>query len=171
MVLRRWESTAGTLSLWRRANTRNVSYFTLYVGQFTFSTQLLTLNYLICVQLRRKEMVMQGIVTNKRERDRKGVNLSLQYLFCSLFRCKTEDTNCSNNRHLWIWKHIFLCLCKDRWCRDSVSTKQEKGNFIIPDKLLIFKTFWAHYHKNKNIQRRRSELNTRAKLTKEFFLP
>ena len=33
-------------SLWRRANARNVSFFTLYGGQFTFSTQSLTLNYL-----------------------------------------------------------------------------------------------------------------------------
>ena len=32
-------------SLWRRANARKVSFFTLYGGQFTFSTQLLTLNY------------------------------------------------------------------------------------------------------------------------------
>ena len=67
-MLRRWDSIADTLSLWRRANARNVSYFTLYVGQFTFSTQLLTLNYLICVQLRSKEMVMKRIVTNKREK-------------------------------------------------------------------------------------------------------
>ena len=37
-----WESIAGNLSDWRRANTRNVSFFTLYGGQFTFSTQLLT---------------------------------------------------------------------------------------------------------------------------------
>ena len=51
--------------------------FTLYVGQITFSTQLLTLNYLICVQLRTEEMEMKGIVTNKKERDRKGVNLLL----------------------------------------------------------------------------------------------
>ena len=35
------------LSLWRRANARNVSFFTLYGGQFTFSTQLLTLNDLL----------------------------------------------------------------------------------------------------------------------------
>ena len=105
--------------------------------QFTFSTQLLTLNYLIFVQLRTKEMEIKGIVTNKKEGNRKGVNFLLWYL-CSLFRCKTEDTNCSNNHHLWIWQHIFLCLCKDRWCRDSVSTKQEKGNFIIPDK----NAFW-----------------------------
>ena len=34
-------------SLWRRANARNVSFFTLYGGQFTFSTHLLTLNYLL----------------------------------------------------------------------------------------------------------------------------
>ena len=126
MVLRRWESLAGILSLWRRANARNVTYFILYVGQFTFSTQLLTLNYLICVQLRTKEMAMKGVVTNKEERDRKGVNLLLWYLFCSLFRCKTEDTNCSNNLHLWIWQHIFLCLCKDRWCMDSVSKNRRK---------------------------------------------
>ena len=54
--------------------TRNVSYLTLYVGQFTFSTQLLTLNYLICVQLRTEEMEIKGIVTNKEEGNRKGVN-------------------------------------------------------------------------------------------------
>ena len=34
-------------SLWQRANARNVSLLTLYGGQFTFSTQLLTLNYLL----------------------------------------------------------------------------------------------------------------------------
>ena len=33
-------------SPWRRANTRNVSFYTLYDGQFTFSSQLLTLNCL-----------------------------------------------------------------------------------------------------------------------------
>ena len=32
---------------WTKANARNVSFFTLYGGQFTFSTQLLTLNYLL----------------------------------------------------------------------------------------------------------------------------
>ena len=126
MVLRRWESLAGILSLWRRANARNVTYFILYVGQFTFSTQLLTLNYLICVQLRTKEMEIKGIVTNKKKGNRKGVNFLLWYLFCNLFRCKTEDTNCSNNHHLWIWQHIFLCLCKDRWCMDSVSKNWRK---------------------------------------------
>ena len=144
MVLRRWKSLAGILSFWRRANARNVIYFTLYVGQITFSTQLLTLNYLICVQLRTEEMEMKGIVTNKKERNRKGVNLLLWYLFCSLFRCKIEDTNCSNNRRLWISQHVFLCLCKDRWCRDSVPKRQEKVNFIISDK----NVFWQeskHY--------------------------
>ena len=34
-------------SLWRSANARNVSLLTLYGGQFTFSTQLLTPNYLL----------------------------------------------------------------------------------------------------------------------------
>ena len=34
-------------SLWRRVDARNVSFFTLYGGQSTFSTQLLTLNYLL----------------------------------------------------------------------------------------------------------------------------
>ena len=34
-------------SLWRKAYARNVSFFTLYGGQLTFSTQLLTLNYLL----------------------------------------------------------------------------------------------------------------------------
>ena len=78
MVLRLWKSIAGNLVLqlswkrklttvkskkvdissvnpsserWRRANARNVSFFTLYDGQFTFSTQLLTLNCLLQVFL------------------------------------------------------------------------------------------------------------------------
>ena len=34
-------------SLWRKAYARNVSFFTLYGGQLTFSTQLLTQNYLL----------------------------------------------------------------------------------------------------------------------------
>ena len=38
-------------SLWRKANARNVSLLTLYGGQFTFSTQLLTLNYLLWPKL------------------------------------------------------------------------------------------------------------------------
>ena len=33
--------------LWWRANARNVSFFSLYASQFMFSTQLLTLNYLL----------------------------------------------------------------------------------------------------------------------------
>ena len=41
------QNSAKDQSLWRRANARNVSFFTLYGGQFTFSTQLLTLNYLL----------------------------------------------------------------------------------------------------------------------------
>ena len=42
-------STLYTLiqSLWRRANARNASFFTLYGGQFTFSTQMFRLNYLL----------------------------------------------------------------------------------------------------------------------------
>ena len=35
-------------SHWRRANARNVSLWTLYGGQFTFSTQLIILNYPDC---------------------------------------------------------------------------------------------------------------------------
>ena len=34
-------------SLWRRAKARNFSFFTHYDGHFTFSTQLLPLNYLL----------------------------------------------------------------------------------------------------------------------------
>ena len=41
------QNAAKDQSLWRRANARNVSFFTLFGGQFTFSTQLLTLNYLL----------------------------------------------------------------------------------------------------------------------------
>lgn len=36
--------------LWRRANARNVIFFILYGGQFTLSTQLLTLIYLLFSQ-------------------------------------------------------------------------------------------------------------------------
>ena len=36
-----------TVSEWRRANARKVSFKTLYGGQFTLSTQLIILNYLI----------------------------------------------------------------------------------------------------------------------------
>ena len=41
-------------SLWRRANARNVSFFTLYGGQFTFSTQLLTLTKLPAILSQRR---------------------------------------------------------------------------------------------------------------------
>ena len=46
-------------SLWRRANARNFSLLTLYGGQFTFSTQLLTLNYLFTRQPPRKRKRLQ----------------------------------------------------------------------------------------------------------------
>ena len=36
---------------WRRADARNVSRYTFYRDQFTFSTQLVTLNYLLFVTL------------------------------------------------------------------------------------------------------------------------
>ena len=39
--------TTLTLTLWRRANAQNVSFFTLYDSYFMFSTQFLTLNYLL----------------------------------------------------------------------------------------------------------------------------
>ena len=43
-------------SLWRRANARNVSFFTLYDGWFTFPTQFLTLNYLLSLQYIHKNL-------------------------------------------------------------------------------------------------------------------
>ena len=47
--LKSWPSFLSffTVSEWRRANARNVSFKTLYGGQFTLSTQLIILNYLI----------------------------------------------------------------------------------------------------------------------------
>ena len=40
------------LPLWRKANARNVSFVTIYCGQFTFSTQLIKLNYpVLLIQL------------------------------------------------------------------------------------------------------------------------
>ena len=48
-----WQSTIKALfgkalsSLWRRANTWNVSFRSLYGGQFTLSTQLIKPNYLV----------------------------------------------------------------------------------------------------------------------------
>ena len=38
-------------SLWRRASVRNVSFFTLYGSLFTFSTRMLTLNYLFITRM------------------------------------------------------------------------------------------------------------------------
>ena len=40
-------------SLWRRAKTRNYSFETLYSGQFTLSTELITPNYLVILSHRR----------------------------------------------------------------------------------------------------------------------
>ena len=44
-------------SLWRRANTRKVSFQTPYGGQFTSSTQLIILNYLVILSHRRSATV------------------------------------------------------------------------------------------------------------------
>ena len=44
-------------SLWRRANTRKVSFQTFYGGQFTSSTQLIILNYLVILSHRRSATV------------------------------------------------------------------------------------------------------------------
>ena len=41
----------------RRANTRNVSFETIYVGQFTLSTQLIILNYLAILSHQRSTTV------------------------------------------------------------------------------------------------------------------
>ena len=38
-------------SLWQRTNARNVSFETLYSGQFTLSTQLITPNYPVLLQI------------------------------------------------------------------------------------------------------------------------
>ena len=44
-------------SLWRRANARNVSFLTLYGGQFTLSTQLIIQNYRVILSHRRSTTV------------------------------------------------------------------------------------------------------------------
>ena len=41
-------------SLWQRAKARNVSFKTLYGGQFTLSTQLIILNYPVILSHRRR---------------------------------------------------------------------------------------------------------------------
>ena len=43
--------------LWSRANAQNVSFKTLYGGQFTLSTQLITLNYSVILSLPRSTTV------------------------------------------------------------------------------------------------------------------
>ena len=43
--------------LWRRANARNVSFETLYSGQFTLSTQLMIPNYLVILFHKRSTTV------------------------------------------------------------------------------------------------------------------
>ena len=45
------------LSLWRRANARNVSLLTLYGGLFTLSTSYITLNYPVILSHRRSTTV------------------------------------------------------------------------------------------------------------------
>ena len=44
-------------SLWRTANARNVSFLTLYGGQFTLSTQLIVQNYPVILSHRRSPTV------------------------------------------------------------------------------------------------------------------
>ena len=63
-----------------------------------------------------------------------------------------------------------LCFHKTHERKVTLSS-QIKRPFDNNQNITHFQDLLAHYHKNKNIQRRRSELNTRAKLTKEFFLP
>ena len=46
--------SVGPSSERRRANARNVSFKTLYVGQFTLSTQLIILNYPVILSHRRR---------------------------------------------------------------------------------------------------------------------
>ena len=46
-------------SLWRRANVRNVSFVSLYGGQFTLSSQLMILNYPILSHRRRNAISLE----------------------------------------------------------------------------------------------------------------
>ena len=57
MPLRFIQGSLKSLSLWRRANARNVSFWTLYGGQFMSSTQLIILNYPITFFHRRSTTV------------------------------------------------------------------------------------------------------------------
>ena len=54
-------------SLWLRANARNVSFETLYDGQFTLSTQLITPNYLVIISHRRKTSLCYKEISTKTE--------------------------------------------------------------------------------------------------------
>ena len=45
------------ISLWPKANVRNVNFETLYSGQFTLSTQLIILNYPVILSYRRSTTV------------------------------------------------------------------------------------------------------------------
>ena len=45
------------ISLWPKANVRNVNFETLYSGQFTLSTQLIIQNYPVILSYRRSTTV------------------------------------------------------------------------------------------------------------------
>ena len=49
-------------SLWRRANVQNVSFVTLFGGQFAWSTQLIIPNYLVILSHRRSTTVFVFIL-------------------------------------------------------------------------------------------------------------
>ena len=88
-------------SLWRRANTRNVSLWTLYGGQFTFSTQLIVhvgrVNHSHCTKI--QFFPCTGML----------VNLGRSK------RCPILGSNISNltfNRRLSILDNkMWMCIC------------------------------------------------------------
>ena len=107
-------------SLWRRANARNVSFFTLFGGQFSFSTQSLTLNYHI--KNRSTPFVAWEIFINlfvlliasTSDFFQRFTNFALQLfarrLFPSYFAHTDGNLTCVGNRAL-----IFCLVLFSRW--------------------------------------------------------
>ena len=79
-------------SLWRRANTRSVSFETLYGGQFTLSTQLIIPNYLEIWRLLLCETKHQGskeVLTKKKQTNRHRTEILIHLRASIAFRSKS----------------------------------------------------------------------------------
>ena len=99
-------------SLWRRVNAGNVSLSTLYGGQFTFSTQLITLNYLAnCLFI----FIMNSCIITKLFLD---IKFQILYLSITLMTLDFYTFFCVPHRLiltlLWVgWRSGYILKIKN----------------------------------------------------------